>query len=238
MSDAETTLTGRTSYNSELEIQVLDHGYVALVDTMGDDRTPARTARTSFRNKKARTEEEDARLTKYLVKHRHNTPLEFCQLLFYVKLPIFVARQFVRHRMQSINEVSYRYVQAAREFYVPALDRMQKKAENNKQGSSEELVEEPEVCMKIMREAGETAFDQYEELLAEGLAPELARTVLPVSAYTEWYCQWDLHNFLHMIGLRTDPHAQFEIRVYAEAMLALAERVYPTVIQAWKETRV
>lgn len=221
------------------EIRVLDHGYVALVDTMGTDRTPARTARTSFRNKKERTAEEDARLTSYLIKHRHNTPLEFCQLLFYVKLPIFVARQFVRHRMQSINEVSYRYVQAAREYYVPSADRMQRAPDKgqNKQGSSEELVERPDLCADIMREAGEFAFNRYEELLADGLAPELARTVLPVSTYTEWYCQWDLHNFLHMIGLRIDPHAQYEIRVYAQAMLDLARTAFPGTIGAWQALR-
>lgn len=219
------------------EIRVLDHGFVALVDTMGTDRTPAQTARTSFRSKKERTVEEDARLTDYLVRHRHNTPLEFCQLLFYVKLPIFVARQFVRHRMQSINEVSYRYVQAAREFYVPAITRMQKKAENNKQGSSTKIVDDPIQCAVIMRTAGNRAFDAYEDLLEEGLAPELARTVLPVSTYTEWYCRFDLHNFLHMIGLRTDPHAQYEIQVYAKAMLELARSRYPTIIACWEKTR-
>ena len=218
------------------EIKVLDHGYVILADTMGDDRTPARTARTSFNNKRARSAEEDARLTKYLVSHRHNTPLEFCQLLFYVKLPIFVARQFVRHRTVSINEVSYRYVTAAREFYVPAPERMQKKATNNKQGSSDELVDNPSICRTLIQAAGEVAFNNYEALLREGLAPELARTVLPCGTYTEWYWRQDLHNLLHMIGLRTDPHAQFEIRMYANAMLTLAEQVYPTIIKAWKET--
>lgn len=222
---------------SSAEIRVLDHGYVALVETMGDDRTPARTARTSFRNRKERTVEEDARLTDYLVRHRHTTPLEFCQLLFYVKLPIFVARQFVRHRMQSINEVSYRYVQAAREFYVPEGDRMQRKSETNKQGSSSEIVDDPLGCMRMMVEAGHTAFDTYEALLAKGLAPELARSVLPVSTYTEWYCRWDLHNFLHMVGLRTDPHAQYEIRVYAQAMLDLAREHFPTVIASWEKAR-
>jgi thymidylate synthase (FAD) len=238
VSIADGTVTvpeGGAQYVSE--IQVLDHGYVALVDTMGDDRTPARTARTSFRNKKARTEEEDARLTRYLVKHRHTTPLEFCQLLFYVKAPIFVSRQLVRHRQQSLNEVSYRYVTAAREFYIPAIERMQKKAENNKQGSSDEIVDSPDLCAQLMRETCDHAFNTYEELLNQGLAPELARAVLPVSTYTEWYTQWDLHNFLHMVGLRTDPHAQYEVRVYAEAMLALAEAHYPTVIQAWREHR-
>lgn len=229
---------GGVTVSESDEIKVLDHGYVALVDTMGDDRTPARTARTSFRNKKERTPEEDARLTDYLVRNHHNTPLEFCQLLFYVKLPIFVARQFVRHRMQSINEVSYRYVTAAREFYVPEGARMQRKAENNKQGSSDELVGDPGRCSDLMFQAGNRAFWTYEQLLAEGLAPELARTVLPVSTYTEWYCQWDLHNFLYMAGLRTDPHAQYETRVYAEAMLKLAELRYPTIIASWRRSRL
>jgi len=219
------------------EIQCLDHGYVALVDHMGDDRTPARTARTSFRNKKERTPEEDARLTDYLVRNKHTTPLEFIQLLFYVKLPIFVARQLVRHRMQSINEISYRYVQAAREFYIPANDRMQKKAENNKQGSSQELVDCPEECATIMRHACNQAFDAYEGLLAAGLAPELARTVLPVSTYTEWYSRMDMHNFLHLVGLRTDPHAQWEVQVYARAMVDLVKDMYPTIIASWAKSR-
>lgn len=219
------------------EIAVLDHGFVALVDTMGGDRTPAQTARTSFRNTKERTAEEDARLTDYLVRNRHTTPLEFCQVRFYMKMPIFVARQLVRHRMASINEISYRYVTAAREFYVPEPARMQRKAETNKQGSSSEVVDDPERCAAVIRSACEVAFDNYEWLLGAGLAPELARMVLPVGTYTEWYWQTDLHNFLHMLRLRLDPHAQYEIRVYAEAMLALARPIYPTIIEAWERTR-
>jgi thymidylate synthase (FAD) len=216
------------------ERECLDHGYVALVDSMGGDRTPAQTARTSFRNREERTEEQDAKLTNYLVKNRHTTPLEFCQVRFYMKLPIFVARQFIRHRTASVNEVSYRYVTAAREFYVPALDRMQRKSESNKQGSSSELVGAPNTCATIMHHACNAAFDAYEELLAFDLAPELARAVLPVATYTEWYWQQDLHNLLHLLKLRLDPHAQYEIRVYAEAMLELIEPLYPTIIAAWK----
>lgn len=219
------------------EIAVLDHGYVALVDTMGDDRTPARTARTSFRNRKERTVDEDAKLTDYLVRNRHTTPIEFCQVRFYMKMPIFVARQLVRHRTASINEVSYRYVTAAREFYIPGLDRMQRRSESNKQGSSSDVVAYPETCARIVRDAGNAAFDAYEALLNEGLAPELARSVLPVGTYTEWYWQNDLHNTLHMLRLRLDPHAQYEIRVYAEAMLQLLRPVYPTIIASWERTR-
>lgn len=222
------------------EIKVLDHGFVALTEVMGDERTPARCARTSFRNADAeRSEEQDAKLTDYLVRNRHNTPLEFCQLRFYMKMPIFVARQFVRHRTQSINEVSYRYVQAAREYYVPEPDRMQCAPDKggNKQGSSSTLVARPEVCDTLIRAACEIAFNNYEDLLREGLAPELARIVLPCGTYTEWYTQMNLHNFLHMMGLRLDSHAQFEIRVFAQAMMDLARPHFKSVIESWEKTR-
>lgn len=219
------------------EIRVLDHGFVALVDVMGDDRTPARTARTSFRNRKERTPEEDAKLTDYLVRNAHTTPLEFVQVRFYMKMPIFVARQLVRHRTASINEVSYRYVQAAREFYVPALERMQRKAETNKQGSSSVVVDHPDVCAAMITGAGNLSFDVYEKLLAEGLAPELARSVLPCGTYTEWYWQNDLNNTLKTLALRLDAHAQYEIRVYAEAMLALVEPLFPTIIASWRKAQ-
>ncbi|MGH7176512.1 MAG: FAD-dependent thymidylate synthase [Tepidisphaeraceae bacterium] len=217
------------------EIKCLDHGFVALIDFMGDDRTPAQTARTSFRNKVERTAEEDARLTDYLVRNKHTTPLEFCQVLFYMKMPISVARQLVRHRTASINEVSYRYVQAAREFYVPIDDRMQKKAESNKQGSSHEIVDDPLGCIRLMVDAGHHAFDTYELLLSKGLAPEIARNVLPLGTYTEWYWQCDLRNTLHLLGLRRDAHAQYETRVYADAMLALLRPIYPTIIASWEK---
>jgi thymidylate synthase (FAD) len=224
---------GRVFVN-DAEIKVLDHGFVALDDVMGNDRTPAQTARTSFRNRIVRTEEEDAKLTGYLVRHKHTTPIEFCQVRLYMKMPIFVARQLVRHRTASINEVSLRYVKAAREFYVPALDRMQRAATNNKQGSSSETVDDPMACTTMFLKAGTHAFDIYEELLAAGLAPELARSVLPLGTYTEWFWQNDLHNTLHMLKLRLDPHAQYEIRVYAQAVLDLLRPVFPTIIKAWE----
>jgi thymidylate synthase (FAD) len=220
------------------EIKCLDHGFVALVDWMGNDRTPAQCARTSFRNaQQERTDEQDAKLTDYLVRHKHTTPIEFCQVRFYMKMPIFVARQLVRHRTASINEVSYRYVQAAREFYVPEVARLQRKPETNKQGSSEALVENPALCTGVIRDAGNAAFDAYAELLREGLAPEIARIVLPCGTYTEWYWQNDLHNTLHMLGLRLDPHAQYEIRVFAQACLDLLRPIYPTIITAWGKAR-
>lgn len=168
----------------------------------------------------------------------HNTtPLEFCQLRFYMKMPIFVARQFVRHRTQSINEVSYRYVKAAREFYVPEPERCQKKAENNKQGSSSEVVDNPNYVRWLIQSAGDSAFDVYDDLLAAGLAPELARSVLPCGTYTEWYTQMNLHNFFHMMGLRDHSHAQYEIQVYAKAMLDLARPHFKSAIESWEKTR-
>jgi thymidylate synthase (FAD) len=204
---------------------------------MGGDRTPAQCARTSFRNASLeRTAEQDAKLTDYLVRNKHTTPIEFCQARFYMKMPIFVARQFVRHRTASINEVSYRYVQAAREYYIPAPDRMQRKSESNKQGSSSEVIDEVAFARAMIQGAGEACFDTYEQLLAMGLAPELARTVLPCGTYTEWYWQNDLHNTLHMLKLRLDPHAQYETRVYAEAALALLRPVFPTIIESWERT--
>lgn len=211
-------------------------GYVALTAVMGDDRTPARTARTSFRNAdKERSEEQDAKLTKYLIEHGHWTPVEFVQLRYYVKQPISVARQAVRSRTQSINEVSYRYVTAQREFYVPQKERMRGKSANNKQGSSDQVIAKPEEARILMTRACNFAFDAYEELLAHGLAPETARGVLPVNTYTEWYTQMSMRNFLHFAGMRCDPHAQWEIRQYSNAMLEMAEEVYPGIIGAWKD---
>ena len=218
-------------------INVLNHGFVALDAVMGDDQTPANTARTSFKNRIERTPEENAKLTSYLVKHRHTTPLEFCQVRFYMKMPIFVARQLVRHRTASINEVSLRYVQATEEFYIPEVDRCQKQSETNKQGSSIEVVDDPESVRNIILDSGINAFEDYKELLAAGLSKELARTVLPLGTYTEWFWQNDLHNTLHFLKLRLDPHAQYEIRVYAEAMLELLKPLFPTIIEAWEETR-
>lgn len=225
--------------NLPIEKKVLDHGYVALTAVMGDDRTPARTARTSFRNAdKERSEEQDAKLVDYLVRNEHTTPLEFVQLRWYMKMPISVARQLVRMRTQSINEVSYRYVQAAREYYIPALDRMQKKAESNKQGSSEEVVDYPEMCQAVFYESCERSFDAYENLLRMGLAPELARNVLPCGTYTEWYAQMNIHNFFNSIArLRTTQyaeHAQYETKQYADAMLEMTELAYPVITGSWR----
>jgi thymidylate synthase (FAD) len=220
-----------------IEVKCLNHGFVALEEVMGDDRTAARAARTSFRTTEEKTAEEDARLTAYLVRNRHTTPLEFCQARFYMKMPIFVARQWIRHRTASVNETSLRYVRAAKEFYIPDIDRMQKQSETNKQGSAPELIAQPERWIEVITMSCGQSFSDYERLIGAGLSKELARTVLPLGTYTEWRWQCDLHNILHLLGLRLDPHAQYEIRVYAEAILALLRPVFPTAIEAWEEGR-
>lgn len=213
------------------EIPCLNHGYVALLEVMGDDRTPAQIARCSFRNKEEKTEEEDHKLTRYLKRNRHTTPIEFCQVRFYAKMPITVARQWVRHRTASIDEVSLRYVQAAREFYIPELDRMQRQSETNKQGSAPELVDNPVALRDVMEYSCNRSFDDYEELIEGGLSKELARTVLPLGTYTEWFWQCDMHNTIHFLNLRLDPHAQYEIRVYAQAMYGLLVPIFPVLME-------
>ena len=220
------------------EIKCLDHGYVALVETMGDDRTPAKCARTSYRNaNQERSAEQDAKLTKYLVEHQHTTPLEFCQARFYIKCPMFVGEQILRHRTSSINKLSFRYVEAQPEFYVPELDRMNPKHASNKQGSSREVtVKDPGGLQREFKWAYDSAFESYKALLANGLAPEIARCVLPAGVYTEFYIQNDLNNWLKFLGLRLDEHAQWETRVYAQAILDLLQPVFPTIIQAWRGT--
>lgn len=214
------------------KLNVLDKGYVILTDVMGDDTLPARVARTSFNNaNKPRSLEEDQRLMRYLIKHKHTTPLEFCQARYYMKLPIFLARQFIRHRTASVNEISFRYVKANREFYVPALDTYFTQSENNKQGSSDELVTNPGKCQRIIEQISNKAFDAYEQLLAEGLASEKARIVLPLNTYTEWYWQTDLHNLLHFMKLRMDNHAQLEAQDYARQMFSLIKPYFPTATE-------
>ena len=219
-------------------INCLNHGFIELEEVMGHDLTPAQCARTSYRTQERKTAEEDQKLVRYLVTHRHTTPLEFCQARFYMKMPIFVARQWVRHRTASINETSLRYVKAEREFYIPELDRMQKQSATNKQGSATELVDHPEGLRMLIEGSCEDSFDIYETLVKRELSKELARTVLPLGTYTEWRWQCDIHNILHLLGLRLDPHAQYEIRVYAEAMLELLKPVFTTAISAWEAQSV
>lgn len=218
------------------KIDVLDKGFVALMAVMGDDRTPAQCARTSFANAgEVKSEEDDKRLTRYLVNHRHTTPLEFCQLRYYIKAPMFVGEQILRHRTASINKMSYRYVTPEPEFYLPATERMVGRPDNIKQGSGTEPIRNSLMYKGIMAYCYSAAADYYKTLIDGGLAPEIARCVLPAATYTEFYWQNDLHNLMHFLKLRLDSHAQWETRQYAQAMLELASKHFPTAIEAWAE---
>ncbi len=220
------------------ERRVLDHGVIALTEVWGSDFAPARTARTSFRNSDAdKTEADNIGLTNYLMKNRHDTPFEFCGATIYMVLPIFVARQWVRHRTAAINEESLRYVEAREQFYIPTTDRMQKQSQTNKQGSSPETVDNPTLCRSIIQNHNEDAWRRYQGLLGAGLAKELARMVLPLNTYTAWYWTANLRNIMHLLGLRLDPHAQYEVRVYAEALYNMLNEIFPNILGAYDQFR-
>jgi thymidylate synthase (FAD) len=228
-------------------IPVLDHGFIRVIDYMGDDSAVVQAARVSY-GKGTRKVSEDRGLINYLLRHRHTTPFEMCEIKYHVKLPIFVARQWIRHRTANVNEYSARYSILDREFYLPAPDQLATQSASNRQGRGE-LLEGAEAArvLDLLREDALRAYEHYEEMLNErsdasridpdrsGLARELARMNLTLGFYTQWYWKTDLHNLLHFLALRADPHAQFEIRVYAEAMLDTVQRWVPLVYDAFTE---
>jgi thymidylate synthase (FAD) len=220
-------------------VPVLDHGFVRVVDYMGDDAAVVQAARVSY-GKGTRAVSEDRGLIRYLMRHRHTTPFEMCELKLHVKLPIFVARQWIRHRMASVNEISARYSILDREFYLPRPGDLAVQSSNNKQGRGETLDSETaaRVLALLQRDATQ-ACATYESLLDdEGLARELARINLPLSMYTQWYWKIDLHNLMHFLALRLDGHAQYEIRVYAEAIAGFVRAWVPTCWEAFEDYRV
>ncbi|APD08670.1 MULTISPECIES: FAD-dependent thymidylate synthase [Thermus] len=206
-------------------IPVLDKGFVRLVDVMGDDRAIVQAARVSY-GEGTRTVREDAALIDYLMRHRHTSPFEMVEFKFHVKAPLFVVRQWFRHRTASVNEISGRYSVLKDEFYEPNAFRRQ--AKRNKQGSEGELADEE--ALALLREAEREAYRVYEKLLEKGVAREMARLVLPLNLYTEFYWKQDLHNLFHFLKLRLSPDAQWEIREYAKA---IAEIVKAHVPLAW-----
>ncbi len=231
-------------------IPVLDHGFVRVIDYMGDDSAVVQAARVSY-GKGTRKVSEDAGLIRYLMRHRHSTPFEMCEIKFHVKLPIFVARQWIRHRTANVNEYSARYSILDREFYIPAPEHLGAQAVSNRQGRGDLLEgEEAARVLALLRRDAETAYADYEEMLnvredgavidpsRQGLARELARMNLTLNYYTQWYWKIDLHNLLHFLSLRADPHAQHEIRVYAEAMLDVVKAWVPAVFEAFSEYRL
>lgn len=216
------------------QIDVLDHGFVRLVDTMGSDNSVVQAARVSY-GQGTKSISEDAGLIDHLLRHNHTTPFEMIDLKFHIKCPIFVARQWLRHRTASVNEVSGRYSEMPNEMYSPDLSRMQKQSTTNKQGSSSETftTHEAESIKKAISLTGEVAYETYSKLLTAGLSRELCRVTLPLSLYTEFYWKIDGNNLMKFLQLRLDEHAQYEIRVFAEAMAILFKEKFPLVYSAF-----
>lgn len=241
---AETYRLSRTSVpalDAHLGIpyQVLDHGFVRCVDYLGSDQSIVQAARVSYGDGTKHTS-NDRGLIRYLMRHWHTTPFEMCEIKLHMKLPIFVARQMVRHRTASINEYSARYSLLSGDFYVPELDKIAKQSEVNNQGRGAVLDKDAAHRVREgMMAVGEDAFAVYNHFNEEevGLARELSRTVLPVSTYTEWYWKIDLHNLFHFLRLRADPHAQYEVRVYAEVICELVKDWVPVAYEAFEDYR-
>jgi thymidylate synthase (FAD) len=217
------------------EFKVLDKGFVRLVDYLGGDARIVQAARVSY-GEGTKSYREDAGLIDYLLRHEHTSPFEQVILTFHVKLPIFVARQWIRHRTARVNEVSGRYSIMKDEFYVPAPADLAEQSKDNKQGRADQPLA-ADKAEKVIADlvAGQTAaYEDYAELVDQGLARELARINLPLSLYTEWYWQIDLHNLFRFLMLRLDPHAQKEIRLYAAVMLDMARAVAPAATESFE----
>ena len=216
-------------------IKCLDKGFVRLVDSMGGDDAIVQAARVSY-GKGTNKVSQDRGLIRYLMRHRHTTPFEMVEFKFHCKMPIFVARQWVRHRTASINEYSLRYSEARDEFYYPDPEHIQFQSVLNKQGRRGEVPAElKQKVQDYFKEISEKSFAMYSELNEAGVSRELARAVLPVNLYTEWYWKNDLHNLLHFIGLRSDSHAQYEIRVFSDAMAESVKVVAPFAWEAYQD---
>jgi thymidylate synthase (FAD) len=218
------------------EFPVLDHGFVRLVDYLGGDQRIVQSARVSY-GSGTKSYRQDKGLIDYLLRNEHTSPFEQVVLTFHTKMPVFVARQWVRHRTARLNEISGRYSVMKDEFYLPAGDAIAPQAQDNKQGRSGEPFDEAtreEIQIELAEQQG-AAYRGYESLLERDLARELARINLPLSMYTEWYWQIDLHNLFHFLKLRMDGHAQYEIRAYAEVMFEIARAVCPLAVESFEE---
>lgn len=219
-------------------IKCLDKGFVRLVDSMGGDNAIVQSARVSY-GKGTSKVSQDRGLIRYLMRHRHTTPFEMVEFKFHCKMPIFVARQWVRHRTANINEYSLRYSEARDEFYIPDPEQIEHQSALNKQGRAGEASNElKNKVIQYFKEISDRSFEIYSELNREGVARELARAILPVNLYTEWYWKNDLHNLLHFVGLRSDSHAQFEIRVFSDAMASYIKKVAPHAWEAYQDYAV
>ena len=228
-------------------LPVLDHGFVRVVDYMGDDSAIVQAARVSY-GKGTKQVQNDAGLINYLLRHRHTTPFEMCEIKYHVKLPVFVARQWIRHRTANVNEYSARYSVLDNEFYIPAPEQLAAQSAANRQGRGEVLEgDEAAGVLDLLKQDSAKCYAHYEEMLNEradgsvidegraGLARELARMNLPLNIYTQWYWKIDLHNLMHFISLRADPHAQYEIRAYADILFETLKCWLPITAQAFQD---
>ena len=231
-------------------LPVLDHGFVRVIDYMGDDAAVVQAARVSY-GRGTRAVTEDRGLIRYLMRHWHSTPFEMCEIKYHVKLPIFVARQWIRHRTANVNEYSARYSILDREFYIPDPAQLAAQSSSNRQGRGEVLQgEDAARVLDLLRQDATQTYDHYAWMLNEdeagnpvdpgrdGLARELARMNLTLNTYTQWYWKTDLHNLFHFLRLRADAHAQYEIRVYAEVMLKTVEAWVPACTEAFRDYRM
>ena len=223
-------------------VPVLDHGFVRVIDYMGDDAAIVQAARVSY-GQGTRKSRDDSGLIRYLMRHWHSTPFEMCEIKLHVKLPVFVARQWIRHRTANVNEYSARYSILDREFYIPEPEHLAAQSTVNNQGRGAVLQgEEAARVLALLKSDAAQSYDHYSEMLSQdgqqGLARELARMNLPMNIYTQWYWKTDLHNLFHFLRLRADSHAQYEIRVYAEAIAAMTADWVPLAYAAFEDYRM
>ncbi len=218
------------------EFPCLNHGFVRLIDYLGSDAAVVEAARVSY-GKGTKQVQEDRRLIRYLMRHQHTSPFEMVEFKFHCKLPIFVARQWIRHRTASVNEYSLRYSEAENQFYLPEPEVIRQQSKSNRQGRAEETVPEAQQLevLTILKQHAQQAWLDYEKLAKINLARELARIHLPVSLYTEWYWKINLHNLFHFLKLRLDPTAQYEIRVYAGAIAQIVKLAVPLSWEAFED---
>ena len=231
-------------------LPALDHGFVRVVDYMGDDTSIVQAARVSY-GKGTKQVSTDSGLIKYLMRHWHSTPFEMCEIKYHIKLPIFIARQWIRHRTANVNEYSARYSILDKEFYLPSIKNLAAQSKNNRQGRGDVIDgKQAEKILKLLKEDAERTYNNYEEMLNEkfdgskiddnkkGLARELARMNLTLNTYTQWYWKTDLLNLMNFLRLRADSHAQYEIRVYADIMLNTLKKWVPITYDAFMDYRV
>ena len=231
-------------------IPILDHGFIRVIDYMGDDTSIVQAARVSY-GKGTKKVSTDSGLIKYLMRHWHSTPFEMCEIKYHIKLPIFIARQWIRHRTANVNEYSARYSILDKEFYLPSQENLAAQSKNNRQGRGEVLTgDQAKEVLNLLKNDAERTYDNYQTMLNErydgsvidekkfGLARELARMNLTLNTYTQWYWKTDLLNLMNFLRLRADSHAQYEIRAYADVMLDTLKKWVPITFEAFMDYRV